>query len=56
MVEQLKEENFELRVSNLLKIPYQISAINSQCFLADSSESTARSLGLEYILELQVWV
>ena len=57
MVEQLKKMKSLLRVSNCISNSLsKISAINSQCFLADSSESTARSLGLEYILELQFWI
>ena len=57
MVEQLKKMKSLLRVSNCISNSLsKISAINSQCFLADSSESTDRSLGLEYILELQFWI
>ena len=57
MVEQLKKMKSLLRVSNCISNSLsKISAINSQCLQANSSESTDRSLGLEYILELQFWI
>ena len=48
--EQFGTQKIELHVSNLLKIPYQITVVDSKCFQGNCTEPTVRFLGHNCII------
>ena len=48
--EQFGTQKIELHVSNLLKIPYQITVVDSKCFQGNCTEPTVRFLGPDCII------